>query len=137
MIELREKAQIMDEAAMARAITRIAHEIVERNKGVEEVVLVGLRSRGIELAHRIAAKLEEIEKVAVLVDGQLAVELPVNGARPDVCTVYPAYAGCPNVGYAGALQTAGWDDCPHLVRVTARDPEGNETVLGESAVQAQ
>ncbi|MFA5026838.1 MAG: bifunctional pyr operon transcriptional regulator/uracil phosphoribosyltransferase PyrR [Candidatus Methylomirabilota bacterium] len=65
MTELREKAQIMDEAAMARAITRIAHEIVERNKGVEEVVLVGLRSRGIELAHRIAAKLEEIEKIAV------------------------------------------------------------------------
>lgn len=80
---------------------------------------------------------QDIEKVAVLVDGQLAVELPVNGARPDVCSVYPAYAGCPNVGYAGDLQTAGWDDCPHLVRVTARDSEGNETVLGESAVQAQ
>jgi len=79
----------------------------------------------------------KVEKVALRVDGQLVSELPVNGARPDVCEVYPAYAGCPNVGYAGALQTAGWDDCPHLVRVTARDPEGNETVLGESAVQAK
>jgi pyrimidine operon attenuation protein/uracil phosphoribosyltransferase len=65
MTELREKAQIMDEAGMARAITRVAHEIAERNKGVEEVVLVGLRSRGVELAHRIAGKLEEIEKLRV------------------------------------------------------------------------
>lgn len=65
MTELREKAQIMDEAAMVRAITRIAHEIAERNRGVEEVVLVGLRSRGVELAHRIAAKLDEIEKTKV------------------------------------------------------------------------
>ena len=65
MTELREKAQIMDDVTMARAITRIAHEIAERNRGVEEVVLVGLRSRGVELAHRIAAKLEEIEKTKV------------------------------------------------------------------------
>jgi pyrimidine operon attenuation protein/uracil phosphoribosyltransferase len=61
MSERREKAQILDGPGIARAVTRIAHEIVERNKGVEGVVLIGLRSRGIELAHRIAAKLEEIE----------------------------------------------------------------------------
>lgn len=65
MTEWREKAQIMDRTAMARAITRIAHEIAERNRGVEEVVLVGLRSRGVELAQRIAARLEEIEKMRV------------------------------------------------------------------------
>ncbi len=65
MSERREKAQVMDGAAMARAITRIAHEIVERNKGVQDVVLIGLRSHGIELAHRIATKLEEIEGVKV------------------------------------------------------------------------
>jgi pyrimidine operon attenuation protein/uracil phosphoribosyltransferase len=65
MTELREKAQIMDETAVARAITRIAHEIAERNKGVGEVVLVGLRSRGVELAQRIMAKLEEIEHTRV------------------------------------------------------------------------
>jgi pyrimidine operon attenuation protein/uracil phosphoribosyltransferase len=67
MTELREKAQILDAAGIARAIIRIAHEIAERNKGVEEVVLIGLRSRGIELAHRVATKLEEIEGVKVLV----------------------------------------------------------------------
>jgi pyrimidine operon attenuation protein / uracil phosphoribosyltransferase len=65
MNERREKAQLLDGAAMLRAITRIAHEIVERNKGVQEVVLVGLRSRGVDLAQRIAAKLQEIEGVTV------------------------------------------------------------------------
>jgi len=61
MSEQREKAQVLDEAGIARATTRIAHEIAERNKGVEGVVLIGLRSRGVELAQRIAARLEEIE----------------------------------------------------------------------------
>lgn len=61
MSEPREKAQILDAAGITRAITRIAHEIVERNKGVREVVLVGLRSRGVDLARRIAGKLDEIE----------------------------------------------------------------------------
>lgn len=56
-----EKAQILDEAGIQRAITRIAHEIVERNKGTEGLVLVGLRSRGVDLARRIARKLQEIE----------------------------------------------------------------------------
>ncbi len=57
----REKAQVLDAVGIGRAITRIAHEIGERNKGVEGVVLIGLRSRGVELAQRIAAKLQEIE----------------------------------------------------------------------------
>jgi pyrimidine operon attenuation protein/uracil phosphoribosyltransferase len=65
MSEPPEKAQIMDGAGIARAITRIAHEIAERNKGVDEVVLVGLRSRGVDLARRIAVKLEEIEGTKV------------------------------------------------------------------------
>jgi pyrimidine operon attenuation protein / uracil phosphoribosyltransferase len=65
MSDRREKAQILDAAGIARAITRIAHEIVERNKGVDELVLVGLRSRGVDLAHRIAVKLAEIEGTKV------------------------------------------------------------------------
>lgn len=65
MSERYEKAQILDATGIARAITRIAHEIAERNKGVGEVVLIGLRSRGVELAQRIAAKLEEIEGAKV------------------------------------------------------------------------
>jgi pyrimidine operon attenuation protein/uracil phosphoribosyltransferase len=65
MSERREKAQMLDAAGIGRALTRIAHEIAERNKGVEGVVLIGLRSRGVELAHRIASRLEQIEGVKV------------------------------------------------------------------------
>ena len=42
-----QKALIMDEAAMNRAISRIAHESIERNKGIEDVVLVGIQRRGV------------------------------------------------------------------------------------------
>lgn len=59
------KAQIMDEQAMQRAITRIAHEIIEKNKGVENVILVGIKTRGVPLAVRLADKIEAIEKVKV------------------------------------------------------------------------
>lgn len=54
---------ILDEQAIRRALTRIAHEIVEKNKGVEDLVLVGIRTRGIYLAKRIAEKINEIEQV--------------------------------------------------------------------------
>jgi pyrimidine operon attenuation protein/uracil phosphoribosyltransferase len=45
---------------MARALARIAHEILERNSGIEEVALVGIRTRGVPLARRIAASIKEI-----------------------------------------------------------------------------
>ena len=59
------KARIMDEASMSRALTRIAHEIIERNDGCEEVGLVGIRRRGEPLAKIVAKKIEEIERVEV------------------------------------------------------------------------
>ncbi|HEY3368655.1 MAG TPA: bifunctional pyr operon transcriptional regulator/uracil phosphoribosyltransferase PyrR [Symbiobacteriaceae bacterium] len=55
------KATLMDPEMMNRALSRIAHEIIERNKGVETVALVGIRRRGIPLAERLAAKLKEFE----------------------------------------------------------------------------
>lgn len=55
------KALIMDSKAMGRSIKRIAHEIIERNKGIEDIVLVGVRTRGVPLAARIAQMIEEIE----------------------------------------------------------------------------
>ena len=51
---------VMDADRIARALTRIAHEIVERNRGVHEIALVGVRSRGVPLARRIARSLHEI-----------------------------------------------------------------------------
>lgn len=52
---------IMDEAAIRRALTRIAHEILERNKGVTNWILVGIKTRGIFLAQRLAERIEQIE----------------------------------------------------------------------------
>ncbi|MCD8502483.1 MAG: bifunctional pyr operon transcriptional regulator/uracil phosphoribosyltransferase PyrR [Bacillaceae bacterium] len=52
---------ILDEQAIRRALTRIAHEIIERNKGIENCVLVGIRTRGIYIANRLAERIEEIE----------------------------------------------------------------------------
>jgi pyrimidine operon attenuation protein/uracil phosphoribosyltransferase len=60
---MRVKKQIMDPDAMRRALTRIAHEIVERNRGIEGLVLIGIRTRGIPLAERIARKIGIIEGV--------------------------------------------------------------------------
>ncbi|MBL4952612.1 bifunctional pyr operon transcriptional regulator/uracil phosphoribosyltransferase PyrR [Neobacillus sp. OS1-32] len=56
-----EKAIVLDEQAIGRAMTRIAHQIIEKNKGITDCVLVGVRTRGIYLAKRLAAKIEEIE----------------------------------------------------------------------------
>jgi pyrimidine operon attenuation protein/uracil phosphoribosyltransferase len=62
-LSLRDKTQIMDGIAIDRALTRIAHEIIESNKGVADVGLVGIRRRGGPLADRLAAKIEAIEGV--------------------------------------------------------------------------
>ncbi|SDM52438.1 pyrimidine operon attenuation protein / uracil phosphoribosyltransferase [Psychrobacillus sp. OK028] len=56
-----EKANILDEQAINRALTRIAHEIIERNKGIEECILVGIKTRGAFLAKRLADRIERIE----------------------------------------------------------------------------
>ncbi len=56
-----EKAQIMDADAIRRGLVRIAHEIIERNKGTEGLILIGIRRRGVPLAQRLAAFIEEIE----------------------------------------------------------------------------
>jgi pyrimidine operon attenuation protein/uracil phosphoribosyltransferase len=58
---IREKAEIIDAEGLRRIVTRIAHEIVERNKGTEDLVLVGVRRRGVPIAERIAAKIREFE----------------------------------------------------------------------------
>jgi pyrimidine operon attenuation protein / uracil phosphoribosyltransferase len=51
---------VMDEAQVGRALTRIAHEIVERNRGIAELALVGVRTRGVPLARRIGKTVSEI-----------------------------------------------------------------------------
>lgn len=56
-----EKNVIMDETAIRRALSRIAHEILEKNKGIEDCMLIGIRTRGVYLARRIAERIKEIE----------------------------------------------------------------------------
>jgi len=60
-----ERAMVMDEADVGRALTRIAHEVVERNKGTRGLVVVGIHTRGVPLARRLAAKLGKIEGARV------------------------------------------------------------------------
>lgn len=62
---LKIKAQIMDEAAVNRAVTRISHQIVEKNKGAGNLVLVGIRRRGEPLAEQIRENILKIEGVDV------------------------------------------------------------------------
>lgn len=60
-MEFMDKTVLMDSEGIRRALTRIAHEIVEKNKGVDNVVLVGIRTRGVPIAERLAENIEKIE----------------------------------------------------------------------------
>lgn len=64
-MSLRQKASIMDAAGIRRVLTRIAHEMVEKNKGVEDLILVGIWRRGVPLAQRLGKLLGEMEKAEV------------------------------------------------------------------------
>ncbi len=55
------KTELMDEKALDRALTRIAHEIIEKNKGVEGIALMGIKRKGIPLAQRLSDKINSIE----------------------------------------------------------------------------
>ena len=59
------KANLLDDKAIKRTLIRISHEIIEKNKGVENIVLVGIKRRGYPLAERIARNIESIERIKV------------------------------------------------------------------------
>ena len=65
--KFREKAQVLDATALDRALTRIAHEIIEKNGGAKDVAFVGLRTRGVTLAQRLAAKVAAIDGASIAV----------------------------------------------------------------------
>ena len=73
------KTLLMDETAVRRALTRIAHEILEKNKGVDNCTFIGIRTRGIYLANRISQKIAEIEGQRVPVG-----EIDITNYRDDV-----------------------------------------------------
>ena len=72
---------LLDGPSLNRAVTRIAHEIIERNKGIDEVILVGIKTRGAFLAKRIAERIEAIEGKAIR-----AGELDITLYRDDLST---------------------------------------------------
>ena len=74
MSNIVKKNIIMYSEAIRRALVRIAHEIIEKNKGVEDVVIVGIRTRGVPLAQRIAAEINAIENCEMTV-GMLDITL--------------------------------------------------------------
>ena len=79
-----EDAVVMDAARIDRTLTRLAHEIVEKNAAMEDLVLVGIRTRGVPLAERLARKILEMKKVEVPV-GILDITL----YRDDATTIGP------------------------------------------------
>lgn len=69
-----ESTKVMDAAEIRRALTRIAHEIVEKNKGAEDLVLVGIRNKGVPMAKRLADMIHSLESIDIPV-GNLDITL--------------------------------------------------------------
>ena len=65
MSEENKLIEVMDEPSVARTIKRMAHEIIERNRGVDDMAVIGIRTRGAILAERIVTAIEEIEKISL------------------------------------------------------------------------
>ena len=84
-MELKFKAQIMDTASVERTLVRISHQIIEKNKGVDGLCLIGIKTRGVPLARRIAANIRGIEGVDVPVG-----ELDITLYRDDLTAVADA-----------------------------------------------
>jgi pyrimidine operon attenuation protein/uracil phosphoribosyltransferase len=81
---LKEKSQVMDAAGISRAVSRLASQIVERNGGVRDLILVGIRRRGVPLAERIADRIQQLEQNRPST-GQLDITL----YRDDLSTIGP------------------------------------------------
>src|SRR5258708_25175510 len=79
---LREKGRIMSASEVERTLVRLAHQIVEKNNGVDDLVLVGIKRRGVPLAARLSRLISQIEKKPVAI-GTLDITL----YRDDLSTV--------------------------------------------------
>ncbi len=79
---VREKSQLMSASEIDRTLVRLAHEILERNNGLDGVMLVGIKRRGVPLAERLARKMAEIEKTTPAVE-----TLDITFHRDDLSTL--------------------------------------------------
>ena len=108
------KATVMDADQIRRSLSRIAHEIVERNRGTEDIVLVGIVAKGDHIAVRLAAKLMELEGTPVAVGS-----LDVSQHRDDRHLREPAHRATSNVPEIDGKVVVLVDDVIHHGR-TAR-----------------
>ncbi|HMJ40229.1 MAG TPA: bifunctional pyr operon transcriptional regulator/uracil phosphoribosyltransferase PyrR [Verrucomicrobiae bacterium] len=108
------KATVMDADQIRRSLSRIAHEIVERNRGTEDVVLIGIVAKGDHIAVRLAAKLMELEATPVAVGS-----LDVSEHRDDRHLREPAHRATSNVPEIDGKVVVLVDDVIHHGR-TAR-----------------
>lgn len=108
------KATVMDAEQIRRSLSRIAHEIVERNRGTEGIVLVGILAKGDHLATRLAAKLMELEHAAVAVGS-----LDVSEHRDDRHLRQPAHRATSSMPEVDGKVVVLVDDVIHHGR-TAR-----------------
>lgn len=108
------KATVMDADQIRRSLSRIAHEIVERNRGTEDVVLIGIVAKGDHIAARLAAKLMELEGTPVAVGS-----LDVSQHRDDRHLREPAHRATSNVPAIDGKVVVLVDDVIHHGR-TAR-----------------
>lgn len=136
-----QKTEIMDESAITRAITRISHEIIEKNKGVENLVLMGIQRRGVPLARRIAQKIKEVENREILVgilditlyrdDLSLLNEHPViNGTEIDFDIANKKVVLVDDVIYTGRTVRAAIDaimdiNRPHMIQLAVLIDRGH------------
>ena len=108
------KATVMDADQIRRSLSRIAHEIVERNRGTRDIVLVGILAKGDHLAVRLAAKLMELEGTPVIVGS-----LDISQHRDDRHLREPAHRAISRVPEIGGKVVVLVDDVMHHGR-TAR-----------------
>lgn len=85
---MNKKTVVLDQQSMSRALTRIAHEIVEKNKGGENLLLVGIKTRGVPLTKRLQDKIKQIEGITVPV-GELDITLYRDDLEEVTANLYP------------------------------------------------
>jgi pyrimidine operon attenuation protein / uracil phosphoribosyltransferase len=147
--KLREKAQLMSASEIERTLVRLAHEMIEKNNGIERLVLVGIRRRGVPLAARLAKIIERIENKPIPV-GTLDItlyrdDLSTIGPRPEV---HKCEVGCPvtdqhvvlvdDVLYTGRTTRAALDALfdqgrPHRVQLLTLIDRGHRELPIEAA----
>lgn len=81
-----EKTVVLDEAAMGRVIARISYEIIEKNRGAQSLCIVGIYTRGAQIAARIAQKIFEVEGVKVQTG---CLDITPSPRRPAPCGRHP------------------------------------------------